>query len=397
MILNTCHIREKATEKMYSELGKYAKSEKIIVVAGCVSQAEGSVIFSRAPYVNIVVGPQSFHLLPGLIRRYYNGENHLIELEFEANAKFDEIEANIIHTPKAASHFVSIQEGCDKFCTFCVVPYTRGPEISRPIENILQEIEYLANNGTKEITLLGQNVNAYHGRDANNKIHDLASLIEKVAKFSSIERIRYTTSHPIDFNDRLIEIHGVEEKLMPFIHLPVQSGSNHILQKMNRKHSIEYYRNLIDRILKANNKIHFSSDFIVGFPEESDEDFEQTMSLARDIKYILSYSFKYSPRPGTPSAKKDQIPEYIKSARLTRLQELLFQDQMQFNQNTVNKIVPVFFDKIGREDGQIHGKTKHFQTVLIEGSASLIGKTIDVKIESSTQTCLFGTYTFKQS
>ncbi len=391
IILNTCHIREKATEKIYSELGKYSKLKKTIVVAGCVSQAEGNIIFKRAPYVNIVVGPQSYHLLPGLIRKHKQGENHLIELKFEPSEKFDIIEQNIDNSNLETSKFVSIQEGCDKFCTFCVVPYTRGPEISRPIENIIKEVKTLSERGTKEITLLGQNVNAYNGRDINNKISDISDLISLVAKISNIERIRYTTSHPIDVNDKLIDIHANEEKLMPFLHLPVQSGSNKILKSMNRQHTKEYYLNIIERFLEKNDKMRFSSDFIVGFPGETDKDFLDTLNLARQVKYTQAFSFKYSQRPGTPADKrKDQIDEEIKSQRLIELQKILFQHQLEFNNSFLNKKIPVLFDRVGRILGQTHGKTPYFQTVLVESDNSILGETKTVQIEKTSQNCLIG-------
>ena len=392
IIFNTCHIREKATERIYSELGRYAKEkDKIIILAGCVSQAEGEFVFKRAPYVNIVIGPQSYHLLPGLIMRYKNGENHIIELEFETNEKFDSLEFNLENLESEYTKFVAIQEGCDKFCTFCVVPYTRGPEMSRPFEKVIEEIKYLAENkNTKEITLLGQNVNAYNGKNINNQICDLSDLIIKISKIDSIERIRYTTSHPIDMNDKLINLHAIEEKLMPFIHLPIQSGSNKVLKNMNRKYTKEYYLKIIDKFLDKNPNIKFSSDFIVGFPEEDDQDFQDTLNIAKIMKYAQAFSFKYSPRPGTPSMKKIQIPEDIKNQRLIELQKILFKDQLDFNKSYEEKTVPVFFDKLGRINGQVHGKTPYWQTVIVEGTEDILGKIKNVVINKATQNCLVG-------
>jgi tRNA-2-methylthio-N6-dimethylallyladenosine synthase len=400
IILNTCHIREKASEKMYSELGRIKKlkdkrkkipdaNDIIIAIAGCVGQAEGEEIFARAPYVDIVVGPQSYHTLPELIARIARYEKNLIELDFIEEAKFDKLPENL--SAQGSSAFVSIQEGCDKFCTFCVVPYTRGAEFSRPLEQVYREVVSAVSQGAKEVTLLGQNVNAYHGKTPDDKDCNLADLIKHIANISKLEHIRYTTSHPIDMSDDLISLHGSEPKLMPFLHLPIQSGSNKILKAMNRKHTREEYFTIIDRLRKAKPDIALSSDFIVGFPGETEEDFADTLDLAKKVGFSQSYSFKYSPRPGTPAAIKEQVPEHIKDERLLILQEELKRSQLRFNEDCVGRTMPVLFDRDGKLEGQIIGKTPYMQSVhVLNPDKSLIGQIIQVKITKALPSSLAG-------
>lgn len=387
VILNTCHIREKASEKVYSELGRIKKiadernnrPEMIIAVAGCVGQAEGEEIFRRAPYVDIVVGPQSYHTLPDLVAKLARSEKHLIELDFVEEEKFDNLPQNF--NSQGASAFVSIQEGCDKFCTFCVVPYTRGAEFSRNVEEIYRESMALVSKGAKEVHLLGQNVNAYHGKAQSNEKYNLADLIHHVAKINGLERIRYTTSHPRDMDDELIALHGTEKKLMPFLHLPIQSGSNKILKAMNRKHTREEYFTIIDKLRVARPDIVMSSDFIIGFPGETDEDFADTLDLVKKVGYGQCFSFKYSPRPGTPAASMQQVPEAAKVERLAALQKELSKQQLELNESSVGKILPVLFEKDGKYDGHIVGKTPYMQSAYIENAdKNLIGKIVNVKI-----------------
>lgn len=398
-ILNTCHIREKASEKMYSELGKIklikdarkkdGLGSTIIAVAGCVGQAEGDEIFRRTPYVDIVVGPQSYHTLPDLIAKLARSEKHLIELDFIEEAKFDNLPQDF--SSQGASAFVSVQEGCDKFCTFCVVPYTRGAEFSRAVEQVYRESMAVVAGGAKEIHLLGQNVNAYHGKANNNEIYSLADLIRHLTTINGLERIRYMTSHPTDMSDELIALHGLEPKLMPFLHLPVQSGSNKILKAMNRKHSREEYFTIIDKLRVARPDIVMSSDFIVGFPGETDEDFADTLDLVKRVKFGQCFSFKYSPRPGTPAAAMPMVPENIKAERLAVLQKELFKQQLEFNESCVGKIIPVLFEKNGKFDGHIGGKTPYMQSAYISGAdKSLIGKIVNVKITQASAISVTG-------
>ena len=387
VILNTCHIREKASEKVYSELGRIKKisdkrnnrSQMIIAVAGCVGQAEGEEIFRRAPYVDIVVGPQSYHTLPDLVAKLARSEKHLIELDFIEEEKFDNLPQDF--KAQGSSAFVSIQEGCDKFCTFCVVPYTRGAEFSRNVEEIYRESMAVVSKGAKEVHLLGQNVNAYHGKTTDDEKYNLSDLIRHVAKISGLERIRYTTSHPRDMDDDLIALHGTEKKLMPFLHLPIQSGSNKILKAMNRKHTREEYFTIIDKLRVARPDIVMSSDFIIGFPGETDEDFADTLDLVKKVGYGQCFSFKYSPRPGTPAASMQQVPEAAKIERLATLQKELSKQQLELNESSVGKILPVLFEKNGKYDGHIVGKTPYMQSAYIENAdKSLIGKIVNVKI-----------------
>jgi tRNA-2-methylthio-N6-dimethylallyladenosine synthase len=394
VILNTCHIREKAAEKVYSELGRLAarkreKPDLLVAVAGCVAQAEGEEMIRRAPVVDMLVGPQSYHRLPEMIARHAREAGHVLETDFPALEKFDVL-------PQAAgesgvSAFLTVQEGCDKFCTFCVVPYTRGPEHSRSPESIIAEARALAARGAREITLLGQNVNAYRGTDAHGKNWNLARLIRAVAEIEDIWRIRYTTSHPRDMDDDLITAHGAVEKLMPFLHLPVQSGSDAVLAAMNRQHTAGDYLRLIERLREARPDIAFSSDFIVGFPGESDADFEATMALVRQVKFAQSFSFKYSPRPGTPAAGgRNAVAEPLKNERLQRLQTLLLQQQDEANLAMVGKTAPVLFEKPGRGPGQMVGRTPWMQPVHVKGPRDLIGAMAEVKIARLTANSLEG-------
>ncbi len=399
IILNTCHIREKAAERMYSELGriKQIKDDRkskgegnvIVTVAGCVAQAEGDEIFRRASYVDIVVGPQSYYDLPELIAKIARHEKHVIKLDFVEEDKFDKLpeQSNI----QGVSSLISVQEGCDKFCTFCVVPYTRGAEFSRNLEQIYREIIKSVSNGAKEVILLGQNVNAYHGKTIEDKECSLADLISYVAEIPNLERIRYVTSHPIDMTEDLILLHGSEPKLMPFLHLPVQSGSNKILKSMNRRHNRDYYFDIINRLRNARRDIVFSSDFIVGFPGETDEDFADTLDLVKKVGYGQCYSFKYSPRPGTPAAVKEQVPEHIKSRRLAILQQEISRQQLLFNESCIGKIMPVLFDRDGKLDNQLIGKTCYMQSVhVINPARDLFGQIIDVKIIKAGASSLSG-------
>jgi tRNA-2-methylthio-N6-dimethylallyladenosine synthase len=398
VILNTCHIREKATEKVYSELGRIRglKEDKardggrmLVAVAGCTAQAEGEEILARAPVVDMVVGPQSYHRLPEMIARLSRGAGMRIEADFPALEKFDALPEAVSDT--GVSAFLTVQEGCDKFCTFCVVPYTRGPEHSRSPEKIIAEARSLSTRGAREIILLGQNVNAYRGTDAHGKSWSLARLIEAIAGIDDILRIRYMTSHPRDMGDDLIQAHGDIEKLMPFLHLPVQSGSDSVLTAMNRQHTADEYRALIARIRESRPDIVFSSDFIVGYPGETDADFEATLQLVRDIEYAQCFSFKYSPRPGTPAAAaKKQISETVKSARLDSLQKLLLSQQDASNKATIGKTLDVLFEKPGREATQIVGRTPHLNPVHVLGPADLIGKVRAVRIEALTANSLKG-------
>ncbi len=400
MILNTCHIREKATEKVFSDLGrlrshKEAKEEKgekaLIAVAGCVAQAEGDVIVDRAKYVDMVFGPQVYHKLPEMILQATGGQR-VINTDFPAESKFDELPVE--NESQGPSAFVSIQEGCDKFCTFCVVPYTRGAEYSRGVQQILDEVKRQADMGSKDIMLLGQNVNAYHGAGADGSTWNLARLIAACAEITGVERIRYMTSHPRDMDDELIAAHGAIPELMPFLHLPVQSGSDRILELMNRKHTGEFYLDIIARLRKARPDMAFSSDFIVGFPGETDADHEATMEMVRQVRYASCYSFKYSPRPGTPGAvMTGMVPEKLKDERLYALQALLMQQQREYNESFVGTVQPVLFDRRGNKgNGQLLGKSPYMQSVYVDGAPErLFGQTVNVKIEKGFQNGMSGT------
>ena len=393
ILLNTCHIREKAAEKVYSELGrfKHLKSENPnlkIGVVGCVAQAEGEEIIRRQPLVDLVVGPQSYHKLPLLERQINNGQKK-VEIDFPTEDKFDFL-AKRTDIRRAPAAFLTIQEGCDKFCAFCVVPYTRGAEVSRPVEKVVSEVYSLVDRGVKEITLLGQNVNAYHGTYSGNSQFTLAQLIWKLEKISGLERIRYTTSHPNDMTDDLIDAHANCQKLMPYLHLPVQSGSNKILKKMNRSHTAEAYVDLICRVRKARPDILISGDFIVGFPEETDDDFADTMELIRTVKYGQSYSFKYSVRPGTPAAERTQVPEGKKNIRLQELQKLLSEQQKTVQEDMVGRTVSVLFEKTGRQIGQVVGKSDYLHAVHVPGEENKVGLLENVLITGSNTNSLEG-------
>jgi len=404
IVLNTCHIREKASEKMYSELGRLAQIKKkrqageiFIVVAGCVAQAEGAEIIKRAPCVDIVVGPQSYHKLPILIERVKRENKWIIELNFGKNEKFDIIE-NLDVANSLTSALISIQEGCDKFCSFCVVPYTRGKEYSRPPEAIYKEALKLCKSGVKEVTLLGQNVSAYRAKGFDNIDWRLGRLIKEIAQIDNLKRIRYITSHPNDMDDEeLFEAHAEEAKLMPYIHLPIQSGSNKILRLMNRKYTAEMYVDILQKFRKYRQDIAFSSDFIVGYPGETDEDFQDTMTLVRSLDYAQTYSFKYSSRPGTPAAAlPNQVEEDVKRARLTALQELLKEKQLSFNESKVGQKLPILIEKPGKKSGQIIGKSPYMQVVVVdiqdlETRKDLIGQIKIIDILSASQNSLYGT------
>ncbi|MEM7617261.1 MAG: tRNA (N6-isopentenyl adenosine(37)-C2)-methylthiotransferase MiaB [Pseudomonadota bacterium] len=401
VILNTCHIREKAAEKVYSDLGRIkilrdkrqdqTGKKMLIAVAGCVGQAEGEEIFKRAPFVDIVVGSHSYTNLPELISKIKREKSELIDLEFQENYKFDKLMANS-EQKSSVSSFLSVQEGCDKFCTFCVVPYTRGKEFSRPVEEIISEAQKLVANGAKELTLLGQNVNAYHGVSQKyNRQFSFAELMEEISHIDGLIRIRYTTSHPKDMHDALYEIHGKNEKIMPYLHLPVQSGSNNILRTMNRKHSRETYFKIIDKLRQYRPDIALSSDFIVGFPGEKDEDFADTIDLVNHIGYSQCYSFKYSPRPGTVAANMDnQVPEDVKSERLKILQDLLNKQQLEFNKKLVDKQVKILFDRKGKYENQYVGRTEYMQSVHVTNNKLTIGTLSDVKITDAHANSLTG-------
>ena len=394
IILNTCHIRGKASEKTYSELGRIRKlkddkEDMVIVVAGCTAQAEGEEIIKRAPYVDIVVGPQSYYNLPELVERVKRTKGWVCELEFNAEKKFDVIKEDRYDGLYKA--FVTVQEGCDKFCRFCCVPYTRGAEYSRNVPEIYREVVRKASQGVKELTLLGQNVTAYHGL-CDNREWGLGKLIKHVASVSDIERIKYMTSHPKDMiDDELFAAHANEVKLMPYIHLPVQSGSDHVLRLMNRKHDRDFYFKVIDRFREARPDIAFASDFIVGYPGETDKDFMQTLDLVERVEYASAYSFKYSKRPGTVAASiKEQVDEHVKDERLQELQKLIKAKQMKFNLNAVGRKLQVLVEKEGRHKGQVVGKSQYMQTVVVTGGSELIGKFVDVLVTESGLNSLKG-------
>jgi tRNA-2-methylthio-N6-dimethylallyladenosine synthase len=398
VILNTCHIREKAAEKVYSDLGrirdikgareKTGKST-VIAVAGCVAQAEGAEITTRQPAVDLVVGPQSYHRLPELITRATRERASIVETEFPGDEKFERMKApRRVSSPSA---FLTVQEGCDKFCTFCVVPYTRGAEFSRPVAKIEDEARELVRAGAKEIVLLGQNVNAYHGEGKGGRAASLADLIAQLARIDGIERIRYMTSHPRDMSDDLIAAHAEVPQLMPFLHLPVQAGSDRVLAKMNRKHTAAEYVDLISRIRKARPDIALSSDFIVGFPGETEQDAEDTISLINVVGFAQAFSFKYSQRPGTPAAGHgEQVDEGIKSERLQRLQAVLDEQQVSFNARSLGGVVPVLFERKGREPHEFVGRSPYLQLVHAAGSGDLVGQTVNVAVNETRRSSLSG-------
>jgi tRNA-2-methylthio-N6-dimethylallyladenosine synthase len=397
VIFNTCHIREHAAEKVYSELGRMRRLKKVkqdsggemlVAVAGCVAQAEGAEIIRRAKTVDLVFGPQTYHRLPDLIARRLKTGDAIVETEFPAEDKFEALEQQNGHRvlSRNVSAFLTVQEGCDKFCSFCVVPYTRGAEFSRPPSQIEREAQRLAVAGVREITLLGQNVNAYHGKGVS-----LAGLIAKLSHISGIKRLRYTTSHPRDMDEALIEAHASNPKLMPFLHLPVQSGSDRILKAMNRGHGIDYYLKTVSKVRGARPDMALSGDFIVGFPGETDADFEDTLSLIETVGYASAYSFKYSPRPGTPAAEDpDQVPDVVVTERLARIQALIHAQQTAFNRSCLGKTLPVLLEKPGREQSQLMGRSPYLQPVHVNGQKAQIGAILEVKIDSVGTNSLSG-------
>ncbi|MFZ1660852.1 MAG: tRNA (N6-isopentenyl adenosine(37)-C2)-methylthiotransferase MiaB [Paracoccaceae bacterium] len=392
VLLNTCHIREKAAEKVYSDLGrlrplKLAKPDLKIGVAGCVAQAEGAEILRRMPMVDLVVGPQSYHRLPAMARAADEGRK-TIDTEFPAEDKFDHLPDRPSATTRPAA-FLTVQEGCDKFCAFCVVPYTRGAEVSRPATRILEEARRLVGKGVREITLLGQNVNGYHGEGVGGD-WGLARLVRALAQIDGLERIRYTTSHPNDMDDDLIAAHGDEPKLMPYLHLPVQSGSDRILKAMNRRHTAEDYLRLIEKIRAARPDMLMSGDFIVGFPGETDEDFAQTMSLVRAVNYGMAYSFKYSARPGTPAAERKPVEAAIADARLQELQALITVQQRAAQEGMVGRTVKVLIEKPGRLAGQMVGKSDYLHAVHVNEANAMVGEILPVRITASSTNSLAG-------
>jgi tRNA-2-methylthio-N6-dimethylallyladenosine synthase len=399
IILNTCHIRDKAAEKVFSELGRLRVIQDarradgkscVLAVAGCVAQAEGAELLARAPFVDIVLGPQTYHKLPEMVARASRAAGAVIETDFPAEDKFDHLpEAS---APQGLTAFLTIQEGCDKFCSFCVVPYTRGAEVSRSEATVIAEARKLVGQGTREITLLGQNVNAWHGLDAQGSPSNLARLARKLADIPGLERIRYTTSHPRDMDDDLIAAHGELPQLMPYLHLPVQSGSDRILASMNRKHTAADYLRLVDRLRDARPDLALSSDFIVGHPGETEADFEATLDLIRRVRFASSFSFKYSPRPGTPAAgAHGQIDDATMDRRLQTLQALLRDQQTAFNASKQGETVEVLFTHIGRQPGQIGGRTPWLQPVHALGPDSLIGRIVPVLIAAANPSSLSGT------
>lgn len=396
VILNTCHIREKATDKVFSEIGRLRpfKEKKetrggkmLIAVAGCVAQAEGDFILKRAPCVDMVFGPQTYHELPEMVAKATGafGPRRIVNTDFPAESKFDFLPEE--HETPGAAAFLSVQEGCDKFCTFCVVPYTRGAEYSRPAEKIMAEARRLADLGVREVTLLGQNVNAWHGSES----WGLGRLIGEVAQIEGIERIRYTTSHPCDMRDDLMQAHRDISELMPYLHLPVQSGADKILKAMNRKHTGESYRETIAQLRAHRPDIAMSSDFIVGFPGETEEDFESTLQIVRDIGYQSAYSFKYSARPGTPAANMGNlVREEVKSKRLERLQSLINEQQLAFNKKTVGLTLPVLFERKGRKEGQLQGRTPYNQAINVPANERLLGGIANITISAASSNALIG-------
>jgi len=391
-ILNTCHIRDKAKEKVYHEIGRVKKlyrdkKKPIMVVAGCVAQAENEEMVKREPYIDIVLGPQSYHKVNELLK------NHIVNLkqeetEFDTISKFGYFD-QIKNNNDKISAFLTIQEGCDKFCHFCVVPYTRGPEYSRPFNKIISEAEQLIENGAKEITFLGQNVNAYSYKE-NFKEFRISNLIKHLEQFSELERIRYTTSHPGDMTDDLIDCYSYSKKLMPFVHLPIQSGSNKMLELMNRKHTVDDYLKVYERLKKINTEIEFSSDFIIGYPGETQKDFEDTFELIKKIKFINSFSFIFSPRPGTKAAKLEMIKKNIAKERLTLIQEELFNNQIEFNKSLENTTINVLVENKMEKQNKLFGRNKYISPVIFNGNENLIGKVVKVKVQTSNQNTLFG-------
>ena len=391
-ILNTCHIRDKAKEKVYHEIGRVKKIYKnkkkpILVIAGCVAQAENQEMIKREPYIDIILGPQSYHKINDVLNTFENKKKKE-ETEFDTISKFEFLD-KVENKDSSISSYLTIQEGCDKFCNFCVVPYTRGPEYSRPFRQILKEADQVIKNGAREITLLGQNVNAYSFKE-NQKEYRISDLIFELEKYSEINRIRYTTSHPMDMTEDLIECYHRSKKLMPLVHLPIQSGSNKVLKLMNRKHTVEHYVDIFNKLKKINTEIEFSSDFIIGYPGEEDVDFNDTISLIEKIKFINSYSFIFSPRPGTKASNLKLIDRDILKSRLLRVQELLSNFQKKKNNSLIGKNVKVLVENKMKDENKLFGRNKYLNPVIFEGNENNIGKIINVKINSCNQNSLFG-------
>ena len=388
-VLNTCHIRDKAKEKVYHEIGRVkkifrSKNKPLVIVAGCVAQAENQEMLKREPYIDLVIGPQSYHEINNKILNFIKKKEKSETIEFEADDKFDYL-SKIKNEMSEVSSFLTVQEGCDKFCNFCVVPYTRGPEYSRPFQQILDEAKHLVDNGVKEIILLGQNVNAYK---YNN--YRLSNLILEIEKFSKIERVRYTTSHPKDMSEDLIEVYKHSKKLMPLVHLPVQSGSNKILKLMNRKHLVSDYLKIFEKLKEINSKIEFSSDFIISYPGEEEKDFNDTLDLIKRIKFINSYSFIFSPRPGTVAENLDLIDKSISTSRLEKVQNQLFKNQTNMHKSLENKILRVLVESLTKDKTQLFGRSEYMTPVIFNGKKDDIGKVMLVKIKQSNRTTLFG-------
>ena len=388
-LLNTCHIRDKAKEKVYHEIGRVkkifrSKKKPLVIIAGCVAQAENQEMLKREPYIDLVIGPQAYHKINDTIINYTEKKKKIEETEFDAVSKFKYL-SKIKNEAGKVSSFLTIQEGCDKFCHFCVVPYTRGPEYSRPFNQILDEAKYLADNGAKEIILLGQNVNAY-----DNEGYRLSDLILNIEKLSEIKRVRYTTSHPKDMTEDLIEAYKTSKKLMPLVHLPVQSGSNKILASMNRKHSIEEYLSIFDKLKEINPNIEFSSDFIIGYPGEEDQDFKDTFNLIERVKFINSYSFIFSPRPGTVAENLDLIEKKISLKRLEKIQNVLFENQIQMNNSLKGKVIDVLVENLTDDKSKAFGRSEYMTSVIFNGKKNDIGKIVQVRIKDSNRNTLFG-------
>jgi tRNA-2-methylthio-N6-dimethylallyladenosine synthase len=388
-LLNTCHIRDKAKEKVYHEIGRVkknfrSKQKPLVIIAGCVAQAENKEMLKREPYIDFVIGPQSYHKINETILNYFKNKKKIEETEFDAVSKFNYLKKIKNHSEKVSS-FLTIQEGCDKFCHFCVVPYTRGPEYSRPFDQIIDEVKFLVDKGTKEIILLGQNVNAYDFEG-----YRLSNLILEIEKFSEIKRIRYTTSHPKDMTEDLVEVYKYAKKLMPLVHLPVQSGSNKILNQMNRKHTIQEYIEIFDKLKEINSQIEFSSDFIIGYPGEEEKDFQETLELIKRIKFINSYSFIFSPRPGTIAENLELIDKKISMERLKKIQNQLFANQINMNKSFENKILNVLVENLTQDKTQVFGRSEYMTSVVFNGKKSDIGKIVKVRIKKSNRTTLFG-------
>ena len=395
-LLNTCHIRDKAKEKVYHEIGRVkkifrSKKKPLVIIAGCVAQAENQEMLKREPYIDLVIGPQAYHKINDTILNHKEKKKKLEETEFDAISKFKYFN-KIKNDSGKISSFLTIQEGCDKFCHFCVVPYTRGPEYSRPFKQILDEVKYLADTGTQEIILLGQNVNAY-----NNEKYRLSNLIFEIEKFSEIKRIRYTTSHPKDMSDDLIEVYKNSKKLMPLVHLPVQSGSNKVLDLMNRKHTISDYYKIFDQLKEINPGIQFSSDFIIGYPGEEDEDFKATFELIKKIKFINSYSFIFSPRPGTVAADLNLIDKKISMERLEKIQSQLYDNQMHMNKSLEHKTINVLVENLTEDKTGVFGRSEYMTSVIFDGKKEDIGKIVPVKINKSNRSTLFGEKDFNSN